>query len=130
MPTAWISEDAQDCHSPRAAAVGIEMAVPTDDHSEEFEELAALSALDALDGIDLVRFDRHRARCGLCRTIERRDREILATLALAPPEMDASAGFKARLMRRAELEYAASADLEHPQSAVRPIQPMRVQLGF
>ena len=79
------------------------------DHSEEFEQLAGLSALRVLDGDDQQRFERHAAQCERCRLIVRSDRETLANLALAAPEMDPSPDFKGRLMQRAAAELAAQA---------------------
>ena len=77
--------------------------IPVDDHTEEFEQLAGLSALDVLEGEDLARFEAHAAHCERCQLMVRLDREALA---LAAPEMEPSADFKARLMQRAAAELA------------------------
>ncbi len=78
---------------------------PVDDHTEEFEQLAGLVALDILEGDELARYERHAATCARCRLMERLDREALAR---AAPEMEPSPDFKARLMRRAAEELAAT----------------------
>jgi anti-sigma-K factor RskA len=82
---------------------------PIDEHSEEFDELAGLYALDVLEGDELARFETHSDGCERCRLMVRLDREALARVALAAPAMDPSPDFKARLMRRAAEELAASA---------------------
>ena len=89
---------------------------PIDGHSEEFDELAGLYALRVLEGDELARFEVHSADCERCRLMVRLDREALARVALAAPAMDPSPDFKARLMRRAAEELAASAALTTRQS--------------
>lgn len=93
------------------------------DHSEEYEQLAGLSALRALDGEDEERFDQHARACERCRMIVRLDRETLANLSLAAPEMEPSPGFKERLMQRAaaELGQAAPAAAAEPVPVVEPL---------
>jgi anti-sigma-K factor RskA len=76
------------------------------DHSEEFEQLAGLQALDVLEGDERLRFEEHAARCQRCQVIMRLDRETLVQLSLSAPEMDASPGFKERLLQRANAELA------------------------
>lgn len=89
---------------------------PVDGHSEEFDELAGLYALRVLDGDELARFEVHSADCQRCQLMVRLDREALARVALAAPAMDPSPDFKARLMRRAAEELAASAAAVAPES--------------
>jgi anti-sigma-K factor RskA len=93
-------------------------ATPVDDHTEEFEQLAGLSALDVLEGEERTRFEQHAAGCERCQVMVRLDREALARLSLAAPEMDPSPDFKARLMQRAALELA-----QPPTSAVAEPPP-------
>jgi anti-sigma-K factor RskA len=81
---------------------------PINDHSDEFEQLAGLFALHVLEGDELVRFEGHSAQCERCRLMVRLDGETLARLSLVAPAMDPSPDFKARLMRRAAEELAAS----------------------
>jgi anti-sigma-K factor RskA len=81
---------------------------PVDDHTDEFEQLAALAALGALEGEERARYQQHAAQCERCQVMVRLDREALAALALVAPEMDASPGFKERLMRRAAQELTQS----------------------
>ena len=77
-----------------------------------------MAALQALEGDELSAFDQHARTCQRCQAIERADREAVALLGLAAPEMDPSPGFKERLMQRAAAELA-----EH-QAAPEPI-PLR-----
>jgi anti-sigma-K factor RskA len=95
-------------------------ATPVDDHPEEFEQLAGLSALDVLEGDELARFERHAAQCERCRVMVDLDRQTLASMSLAAPEMDPSPDFKARLMQRAAAELAQ----QTPQAPPQPI-PLR-----
>jgi anti-sigma-K factor RskA len=81
---------------------------PIDEHTEEFEQLAGLYALRILDRDELVRFEGHSAECARCRLMVRLDHETLARVSLMAPAMDPSPDFKARLMRRAAEELAAS----------------------
>jgi anti-sigma-K factor RskA len=90
------------------------------DHSEEYEQLAGLSALRALDGEEEERFEQHARLCERCRMIVRLDRETLANLSLAAPEMDASPGFKERLMQRAAAELGPAAAVPEPEPAPAP----------
>jgi anti-sigma-K factor RskA len=91
------------------------------DHSEEYEQLAGLSALRALDGEEEERFEQHARLCERCRMIVRLDRETLANRSLAAPEMEASPGFKERLMQRAAAELGqAAATAPEPLPAPRP----------
>ncbi len=83
-------------------------ATPVDGHSDEFEQLAGLAALGVLDGDELGRFERHAARCERCQLMVRLDREAVAAVSLVAAPMDPSPDFKARLMRRAAEELAAS----------------------
>jgi hypothetical protein len=96
---------------------------PVDDHTEEFEQLAGLSALDVLSGDELARFERHAASCKRCRLMEQLDREALAR---AAPEMDASPGFKARLMQRAAQELAVAAPTRPAVAQPVPTRPPKV----
>jgi anti-sigma-K factor RskA len=84
-------------------------ATPVDDHTQEFEQLAGLSAMHVLEGDELERFERHAAHCERCQVMLRLDGEALSHLSLLAPEMEPSPDFKARLMRRAAQELAASA---------------------
>jgi hypothetical protein len=77
---------------------------PVDDHTQEFEQLAGLQALGILEGEELEHFEQHAARCERCRLMVQLDGEALA---LAAPEMEPSADFKARLMQRAAAELRA-----------------------
>jgi len=90
--------------------------MPIDGHAEEFDELAGLYALRVLEGDELARFEVHSADCERCQLMVRFDREALARVALVAPAMDPSPDFKARLMRRAAEELAATA----AQSTVSP----------
>jgi anti-sigma-K factor RskA len=93
---------------------------PVDDHTQEFEQLAGLSALAALEGDELERFEAHAAHCERCRVMVRLDREALAKLSLAAPEMDPSPGFKERLLQRASEELAERAQPAPPPIPIRP----------
>jgi anti-sigma-K factor RskA len=103
-------------------------APPVDEHTEEFEQLAGLSALHVLEGDELARFERHAAQCERCRLMVRLDREALARLSLAAPEMEPSPDFKARLMRRAAEELTASAQRREPpavsEAPTPPAEPL------
>ncbi len=90
------------------------------DHSEEFEQLAGLAALRVLDAEEHTRFEEHAAQCERCRTIERLDRETLASLSVAAPELDPSPGFKDRLMARAAAELSQQ-EAQRPQPI--PLRP-------
>jgi anti-sigma-K factor RskA len=79
---------------------------PAPGHTRDFEELAGLAALQALEGDELSEFQQHARTCQRCQAIERADREAVALLGLAAPEMDPSPGFKERLMQRAAAELA------------------------
>ena len=74
---------------------------PAPDHSPYAESLVGLYAFGVLDGVELIRFERHLAGCGLCAGLVARDRELVATLSLAAPEVEAAPGFKERLLARA-----------------------------
>jgi hypothetical protein len=80
---------------------------PAPGHTRDFEELAGLAALRALEGDELSEFEAHARGCQRCQALERADREAVALLGLAAPEMDPSPGFKERLMQRAAAELAA-----------------------
>jgi anti-sigma-K factor RskA len=97
-------------------------ATPVDGHSDEFEQLAGLAALDVLEGDELGRFERHAAQCERCQVMVRLDREALAAVSLAAAPMDPSPDFKARLMRRAATELAASTPVREMPEPV-PIRP-------
>ena len=97
-------------------------ATPVDGHSEEFEQLAGLAALDVLEGDELSRFERHAAQCERCQVMVRLDREALAAVSLVAAPMDPSPDFKARLMRRAASELAASTPIREMPEPV-PIRP-------
>src|SRR6266849_6396769 len=101
-------------------------ATPNDGHSDEFEQLAGLAALDVLEGEELGRFERHAAQCERCQLMVRLDREALAAVSLVAAPMDPSPDFKARLMRRAADELAATQrqTVAQPPPAVAPI-PIR-----
>jgi hypothetical protein len=97
---------------------------PADDHSEEFEQLAGLVALRVLEGEELERWQLHAGNCERCRMTVRLDREALARVSLAAPEMDPSPGFKQRLMQRAADELARSAvAVQAPPSGLADAQP-------
>jgi hypothetical protein len=98
---------------------------PVDDHTEEFEQLAGLSALDVLEGEERARYEQHSAGCERCRLMEQRDRRALSRLA---PDMDASPGFKARLMQRAAAELADAQTATAPVMAEpsRRVEPARL----
>jgi hypothetical protein len=96
---------------------------PAPGHTRDFEELAGLAALRALEGDELSEFERHAQACPRCRAIERADREAVLLLGLTAPEMDASSGFKERLMQRAAAELA-----ERPAQARREPVPLRPRL--
>ena len=102
-------------------------ATPVDGHSDEFEQLAGLAALDVLAGDELDRFEQHAARCERCQVMVRLDREALAAVSLVAAPMDPSPDFKARLMRRAAQELAATpheaAVQEPPGAAPIPFRP-------
>jgi anti-sigma-K factor RskA len=97
-------------------------ATPVDGHSDEFEQLAGLAALNVLEGNDLGRFERHAAQCERCQLMVRLDREALAAVSLVAAPMDPSPDFKARLMRRAAEELAATQHqgVGQPQPGPRP----------
>jgi hypothetical protein len=112
---------------------------PVDDHTEEFEQLAGLHALEVLEGDELRRFEEHAAHCERCRLMVKLDREALA---LAAPEMEPSADFKARLMQRAARELegdeavrpnaAVPTESESPYEPIplRPSNPPRNVIPF
>lgn len=85
---------------------------PAAGHTRDFEELAGLAALQALEGDELSEFEQHARTCQRCQAIARADREAVALLGLAAPEMDPSPGFKERLMQRAAAELAQQAPPE------------------
>src|SRR5690242_2659664 len=91
---------------------------PVDEHSHDLEQLAGLSALDVLEGDELARFEQHAGHCPRCRLMVRLDREALARVALTAPEMEPSADFKARVLRRGAEELGQSSTAT-PQSAPR-----------
>jgi hypothetical protein len=97
---------------------------PAADHTRDFEELAGLAALQALEGDELSEFEQHARTCQRCQAIERADREAVALLGLAAPEMEASAGFRERLMQRAAAELAAR-PAEHAEPETREPIPLR-----
>jgi predicted ribosomally synthesized peptide with SipW-like signal peptide len=92
---------------------------PAPGHTRDFEELAGLAALQALEGDELADFQAHARGCQRCQAIERADREAVALLGLAAPEMDASPGFKERLMQRAAAELGAREPAIAPEPEVR-----------
>jgi anti-sigma-K factor RskA len=96
------------------------------DHSEEFEQLAGLSALRVLEGDEELRFEQHARLCERCRLIVRLDRETLAKLSLAAPEMEPSADFKQRLMARAAAELAQARAAEETPQQTHLEQPRAV----
>jgi Anti-sigma-K factor rskA len=97
---------------------------PAPGHTRDFEELAGLAALRALEGDELSEFEQHAQTCQRCQAIERADREAVALLGLAAPEMDASPGFKERLMQRAAAEVAARPlESARPAEAAPPVEP-------
>ena len=93
-------------------------------HSPDFEELAGLAALRVLEGDELSSFEQHAAGCARCRSILDRDRQTLARLSLAAPEMDPSPGLKERLLQRAAAELAAQAPGQ--PVPIRPRPPANV----
>jgi anti-sigma-K factor RskA len=102
------------------------------DHSEEFEQLAGLHALRVLEGEERRQFETHAARCQRCQVIMRLDQETLLALSLSAPEMEASPGFKQRLMERAAIELAEPVPIEpvqlRPRSNVVPFRRPRAWL--
>jgi anti-sigma-K factor RskA len=95
---------------------------PAPGHTRDFEELAGLAALQALEGDELSEFEQHARTCQRCQAIERADREAVALLALAAPEMDPSPGFKERLMQRAAAELAERPAEPEPREPI-PLRP-------
>lgn len=96
---------------------------PVDEHTEAFEQLAGLAALDVLEGDELALFEGHAAGCERCRLMVRLDREALARVALAAPEMDPSPDFRARLLQRAADEIAAARPPELAHDTGARLQP-------
>ncbi|MCC7370434.1 MAG: anti-sigma factor [Chloroflexi bacterium] len=82
---------------------------PAADHTSDAESLAGLYAFGALDGADLARFERHLDGCGRCAEVVDGDLEIVSALSLTAPAVEASDGFKERLLARAAEELAAEA---------------------
>jgi anti-sigma-K factor RskA len=80
---------------------------PAPDHSAEDPELAALYALRVLDGDELAGFERHLSACPVCRGTVAQDRRTAAALTVVADEMEPSAGFRERLLRRAAAELDA-----------------------
>lgn len=79
-----------------------------DEHSTEFERAAGLSALGVIEGDERTRFEAHVRHCERCQLMSRLDAETVRALTLTAPEMDPSADFKARLLRRAAAELDQS----------------------
>jgi Anti-sigma-K factor rskA len=96
---------------------------PAPGHTRDFEELAGLAALQALEGDELSEFEQHARSCQRCQAIERADREAVALLGLTAPEMDASPGFKERLMQRAAADLAERAPAEPDVREPVPVRP-------
>src|SRR5919199_3724513 len=94
---------------------------PAPGHTRDFEELAGLAALQALEGDELAEFEQHARTCQRCQAIERADREAVALLGLAAPEMDPSPGFKDRLIQRAAAELAEQEAQAQPEPV--PLRP-------
>jgi anti-sigma-K factor RskA len=80
---------------------------PAPDHTPDAEAVAGLYAFGILEGAELARFERHLAGCGRCAEVIDGDRAVVSTLSLTAPEIDASPGFKERLLAQAAVEIAA-----------------------
>jgi hypothetical protein len=94
-----------------------------DVRSAEDDLQPALYAFGVLEGEELAAFERHLISCALCRAEVERERAAIAKV-LVTPEMAPSPGFKERLLRRARLGLAATADPEaevgNPQRWTNP----------
>ena len=99
---------------------------PAEDHTTDAESLAGLYAFGVLDGAELARFERHLAGCGRCAEVVDGDLAMVGALSLTAPEVEASAGFKERLLERAaaELDTQATAQVmdTHPAAAISPFR--------
>jgi anti-sigma-K factor RskA len=99
-------------------------------HTRDFEELAGLAALRVLDGDDLAAFQQHAATCQRCQALVRVDRETVQRLGLTAAELDASPGFKERLLQRAAADFAerqAPAAREPPPPEPTPLRARPVE---
>lgn len=94
------------------------------EHTDEQAELAGLFALGVLDGAELRSYELHLAACPRCQTILAEDRLTVARLSNAAPELEPSAGFKERLLRRAEDELAREVP-RHPANVTVLHSPAR-----
>jgi anti-sigma-K factor RskA len=80
---------------------------PASDHTQDAESLAGLYVFGILDGAELARFERHLAGCGRCAEVVDGDQAVVSRLGLTAPEVEASPGFKERLLAQAAAEVAA-----------------------
>lgn len=97
-------------------------------HTREHEDLAGLYALSALEPEETVVFERHLATCSRCQDVVEADRHTVRLLSAAAPEMEASPGFKDRLMARAARDIAAAPTAPQPlPRRVAEVQPTRAQ---
>ena len=88
-------------------------------HTPEAEELAALYALGVLEGEELESFTGHLAGCDVCLRLVREDSAVLASVGAAVQSMEASTGFKERLMQQATAEVRERASYS-PQAGPAP----------
>lgn len=72
----------------------------------EQAHLAARYALGLLAGHELASFARHLGRCARCQRTVDQDRDTLAALSADGPQLEASPGFKARVLEAAARELA------------------------
>ena len=93
-------------------------------HTREQEDLAGLYALSALEPEEATVFERHLGSCPRCQGIVEADQQTVRLLSAAAPEMEASPGFKDRLLARAAEEVAVTQPLPRPMPTT---QPPRVQ---
>jgi anti-sigma-K factor RskA len=88
----------------------------TGNHPEEFRELATLAVLNALEGEEAAAFARHLEGCEVCRTTMEDDRRIFAQLDESALGMEASPGFRERLLARAAAERHTPAEPQDEDS--------------
>jgi anti-sigma-K factor RskA len=86
---------------------------PAPDHTADAESLAGLYAFGVLDRAELERFERHLAQCGRCAEVVDGDIAMVSALSLAAPDVEASSGFKERLLATGASELDARADANH-----------------
>jgi anti-sigma-K factor RskA len=100
---------------------------PSTDHTADAESLAGLYAFGVLDGAELLRFERHLAGCGRCAEVVDGDLAMVGALSLTVPEVEATPGFKERLLERAAAELDAQATESTAPAAGAPgnVSPFR-----